>query len=118
MQIKAAVRIFQGLNATGRKEFYKTLSDDDKDALYDQVTNNLIDSVHLTTKNRVDAKTNKDRNKWCGYILPNECHTAENDCLWRSAAWYFIMGHVSESLWKNLSHMREHFDALREVRNT
>lgn len=115
MQIKENVRIFEGLNATGRKEFYKTLSDDEKDTLYEQVTNNLIGCVHLTTKNGVDAKTNKDRNKRCGYILPDECHIAENGCLWRSAAWYFIMGHVSESLWKNLSHMRGHFDALREV---
>ena len=35
MQIKQAVRLFDALNATGRQEFYKTLSDDEKDALYD-----------------------------------------------------------------------------------
>ena len=114
-QIKQAVRLFDALNATGRQEFYKTLSDDDKDALYTQVTDNLIASVHLTTKNRVDAKTNKDRNRRCGYILPDECHSAENECLWRSASWYVIMGHVSKSLLNNLSHMREHFDALQEA---
>ena len=115
MQIKQAVRLFDALNATGRQEFYKTLSDDDKDALYTQVTDNLIASVHLTTKNRVDAKTNKDRNRRCGYILPDECHSAENECLWRSVAWYSAMGHVSKSLLNNLSHMRQHFDALQET---
>ena len=52
MQIKQAVRLFDALDSTGRQEFYKTLSDDDKDALYTQVTDNLIASVHLTTKNR------------------------------------------------------------------
>ena len=113
-QIKQSVRIFERLDYTGRQEFYKLLSDD-RDALYTQVTDNLIGSVHLTTKNRVDAKTNKARNKWCGYIMPDECHKAENECLWRSAAWYFLMGHVSKSLLKSLSHMQEHFDALQEV---
>ena len=115
MQIKQAVRIFDGLNSTGRQEFYKLLSDDEKDALYTQVTDNLIASVHLTTKNRIDANTNKARNKRCGYILPDVCHIAENDCLWRSCAWYWIMGHVSKSLLNNLAHMREHFDALQEA---
>lgn len=113
-QIKQSVRIFERLDYTGRQEFYKLLSDD-RDALYTQVTDNLIGSVHLTTKNRVDAKTNKARNKRCGYIMPDECHKAENECLWRSAAWYFLMGHVSKSLLKSLSHMQEHFDALQEV---
>ena len=115
MQIKQAVRLFDALNATGRQEFYKTLSDDDKDALYTQVTDNLIASVHLTTKNRIDGKTNKDRNQRRGYIVPDECHNAENECLWRSVAWYFAMGHVSKSLLNNLAHMREHFDALQET---
>ena len=115
MQISQAVRIFEALDSTGRQEFYKSLSDDDKDALYDETTNNLIASVHLTTKNRVDAKTNRERNGRRGYIVPDECHRAENDCLWRSGAWYFIMGHVSKSLLKNLSHMRGHFDALKEA---
>ena len=115
MQIKQAVRLFDALNATGRQEFYKTLSDDEKDALYEQVTNNLIASVHLTTKNRIDEKTNKDRNQRRGYIVPDECHIAENDCLWRSVAWYFAMGHVSKSLLNNISHMRQHFDALQEA---
>ena len=115
MQIKQAVRLFDALDSTGRQEFYKTLSDDDKDALYTQVTDNRIGSVHLTTKNRIDAKTNKDRNQRRGYIVPDECHNAENDCLWRSVAWYFAMGHVSKSLLNNLSHMRQHFDALQEA---
>ena len=110
-----AVRLFEGLNATGRQEFYKTLSDDDKDALYTQVTDNLIASVHLTTKNRIDGKTNKDRNQLRGSIVPDECHNAENECLWRSVAWYFAMGHVSKSLLNNLAHMRDHFDALQEA---
>ena len=112
MQIKQAVRLFDALDSTGRQEFYKTLSDDDRDALYTQVTDNLIASVHLTTKNRIDGKTNKDRNLRRGSIVPDACHRAENECLWRSVAWYFAMGHVSNSLLKNLSHMRAHFDAL------
>ena len=115
LTIQQAVCLFDALNATGRQEFYKTLSDDDKDALYTQVTDNLIASVHLTTKNRIDGNTNKDRNDKRGYIVPDECHSAENDCLWRSGAWYFEMGHVSKSLLNNLSHMREHFDALQEA---
>ena len=114
-QITRAVEIFQGLSYTGRKKFYKLLADDDKDALYKQVTDNLIARVHLTTKNRIDAKFNKDRNKRRGYIVPDECHRAENECLWKSAAWYIINGEVSKELWDNLSHMRGHFDALREV---
>ena len=115
MQIKQAVRLFDALDSTGRQEFYKTLSDDEKGALYTQVTDNLIASVHLTTKNRIDAKTNKERNQRRGYIVPDECHSAENECLWRSVAWYFAMGHVSKSLLNNISHMREHFDALQEA---
>ena len=116
MQIKQAVRLFDALNATGRQEFYKSLSDDEKGALYTQVTDNLIASVHLTTKNRIDGKTNKARDRRRGYIVPDECHSAENECLWRSVAWYFAMGHVSNSLLNNLSHMRQHFDALQETR--
>ena len=112
MPLGQAVRLFDALNATGRQEFYKTLSDDDKDALYTQVTDNLIASVHLTTKNRIDGKTNKDRKQRRGSIVPDECHNAENECLWRSVAWYFAMGHVSKSLLNNLAHMRDHFDAL------
>ena len=115
MPLGQAVRLFEGLNATGRKEFYKTLSDDEKDALYTMATDTLIASVHLTTKNRIDGKTNKDRNVRCGYIVPDECHNAENECLWRSASWYVIMRHVSKSLLNNLSHMRQHFDALQET---
>ena len=115
LTIKQAVRLFDALNSTGRQEFYKTLSDDDRDALYTQVTDNLIASVHLTMKNRIDGNTNKDRNQRRGYIVPNECHRAENECLWRSVAWYFAMGHVSKSLLNNLAHMREHFDALQET---
>ena len=115
MSLEQAVRLFDALGYTGRREFYKTLSDDEKDAVYTQVTNTLIASVHLTTKNRIDGNTNKDRNQWRGYIVPDECHSAENECLWRSVAWYFAMGHVSKSLLNNLSHMREHFDALQET---
>ncbi len=115
MQIKQSIRLFDALDATGRQEFYKSLSDDDKDAVYTQVTDSLIASVHLTTKNRIDGKTNKDRNVRRGYIVPDECHSAENECLWRSVAWYFAMGHVSKSLLNNLSHMRQHFDALQET---
>ena len=115
MPLGQAVRLFDALDSTGRQEFYKTLSDDEKDALYTQVTDNLIASVHLTTKNRIDGKTNKDRNQRRGSIVPDECHNAENECLWRSVAWYFAMGHVSKSLLNNLAHMRDHFDALQEA---
>ena len=117
MSVGQAVCLFESLDYTGRQEFYKSLSDDEKDALYEQATDNLIARVHLTTKNRIDAKVNRDRNKRCGYILPDECHTAENDCLWRSAAWYCILGHVSKSLLHNLSHMRDHFDALQATQD-
>ena len=115
VSVEQATRLFDALDSTGRQEFYKSLSDDEKDALYDETTNNLIASIHLTTKNRVDAKTNTERNTRRGYIVPDECHRAENDCLWRSGAWYFIMGHVSKSLLNNLAHMRQHFDALQET---
>ena len=56
LTIKQAVRLFDALDYTGRQEFYKSLSDDEKDALYEQVTDNLIASVHLTTKNRIDGE--------------------------------------------------------------
>lgn len=112
MSIAEATRLYESLDYTGRQEFYKSLSCDEKDALYEQVTDNLIAHIHVTTKNRVDEKMNTDRNKRRGSIMPDECHAAENDCLWRSAAWYVSMGHVSASLLCNLSHMRGHFDAL------
>ena len=115
LTIKQAVCLFDALDYTGRQEFYKTLSDDDRDALYTQATDNLIARVHLTMKNRIDGNTNKDRNVRRGYIVPDECHITENECLWRSVAWYFAMGHVSKTLLNNLSHMREHFDALQEA---
>ena len=117
MQLQQAVRIFDALNPVGRECFYESLSDDDRDALYEQVTDTLINSVHLTTKNRIDAKMNTVRNGLRGYIVPDECHRAENNCTWKSAAWYVLMGKVSESLRLNLSHMCEHFDALQEVSN-
>ena len=115
MSVKQAVRLFERLNHSGRREFYKSLSDDEKDALYTQVTDDLIASVDLKTKNRVDAKTNKERSKRYGYILPDECHMAENNCLWRSVAWYVIMGEYSKLLSKNLSHVREHFQGILET---
>ena len=115
LTIKQAVCLFDALDYTGRQEFYKSLSDDEKDALYTQATDNLIARVPLTTKNWIDAKMNTDRNTGRGYIVPYECHRAENECLWRSVAWYFAMGHVSKSLLNNLAHMREHFDALQEA---
>ena len=112
MSIAEATRLYESLDYTGRREFYQSLSSDEKDALYEQVTDNLIARIDLTTKNRVDAKMDTDRNKQRGYLIPDECHAAENDCLWRSAAWYVSMGKVSASLEENLSHMRGHFDAL------
>ena len=60
MSVQQAVRIFDALNPVGRETFYESLSDDEKDALYEQVTDTLIHSVHLTTKNRIDAKFNTD----------------------------------------------------------
>lgn len=114
-EVEHAARLFEALNGTGREKFYRSLSDDDRDALYEQATHNLIARVPLTTKNRIDAKLNRERNTRRGYIVPNESHRAENECLWRSAAWYTLLGQVSESLRKNLSHMRAHFDTLQEV---
>ncbi|MCY3743616.1 MAG: hypothetical protein OXH00_21595 [Candidatus Poribacteria bacterium] len=115
MSLEQATTLFESLDYTGRQEFYQSLSDDERDALYTKATDNLIARVHLTTKNRVDAKQNRERNRRRGYIVPDECHRAENDCLWRSAAWYVILGDVSASLLNNLSHMRGHFDALQEA---
>lgn len=109
MSVQQAVRIFDALNPVGREAFYETLSDDEKEALYTQATDTLIGRIHLTTKNRIDAKMNTTRNRQRGYLVPDECHRAENDCLWKSASWYVLMGKVSVY---NLSHMREHFDAL------
>lgn len=112
MSIDQATRLYESLDSTGRQEFYQSLSDTEKDALYRAVTDHLIHSVPLTEKNRVDAQMNTERNKRRGSVIPDECHAAENDCLWRSAAWYVSMGQVSASLVCNLSHMRGHFDAL------
>ena len=115
MSFEHAERLFEALDATGREKFYRSLSDDDRDALYERVTHDLIARVPLTTKNRMDARLNKERNTRRGYIVPNEIHRAENECLWRSAAWYILLGQVSASLRKNLSHMQAHFDILEEV---
>ena len=115
MSVEQATLLFEALDDTGRQEFYKSLSDDEKDAIYTKATDTLIARVHLTEKNRIDAKMNKARNTRRGYIVPDESHRAENECLWRSAAWYILLGQVSESLLKNLSHMRTHFDTLQEV---
>ena len=98
MTLSQAVHLFESLNPTGRHEFYALLTDDERDALYTQATDNLIARVHLTTKNRIDAQTNKARQKQRGYIVPDECHHAENECLWRSAAWRVLFGQVCESL--------------------
>ena len=112
MSLSQAVHLFESLNPTGRQEFYRSLDDDERDALYMQATDNLIASVHLTTKNRIDAETNKARNERRGHIVPDKCHIAENDCLWRSAAWRMLLGQVCESWLNQLSHMQPHFDAL------
>ena len=115
MSVERATLLFEALEDTGRQEFYKSLSDDEKDALYTKATDNLIARVDLREKNRIDAKMNKQRNTRRGYIVSDESHRAENQCLWRSAAWYILLGQVSESLRKNLSHMQAHFDALQEA---
>lgn len=81
MSVEQAVHLFEALDETGKEKFYQSLSDDDRDALYEQVTENLIARVPLTTKNRIDAERNKARNTQRGYIVPDECHRAENDCL-------------------------------------
>lgn len=112
MTLSQAVHLFESLNPTGREAFYRSLDDDERDALYMQATDNLIASVHLTTKNRIDAKTNKARNKLRGYVLPDEVHHAENDCLWRSAAWRILLGQLCESWLAQLPHIQPHFDAL------
>ncbi len=112
MTLSQAVRLFESLDTTGRQEFYRMLDDDERDALYYAATDNLIKSVHLTTKNRVDAKMDTDRNKRRGYILPDTVHRAENDCMWRSSAWKILLGQVCESWLDQLPHLHPHFEAL------
>ena len=96
MTLSQAVHLFESLNPMGRLQFYRLLEDDEKDALYYEATDNLIARVHLTTKNRIDEQTNKARNTQSGYILPDEIHTAQNDCLWRSAAWRILLGVIGD----------------------
>ena len=115
MSLQQAVHLFESLNPTGRQEFYESLTDDERDALYMQATDNLIARVDLTTKNRTDEQTNKVRQKKRGYVLPDEVHHTENDTLWRSAAWRVLFGQVCESLPTNLSHLQVHFDALKSL---
>ncbi len=107
MTLQQAVHLFESLNPMGRLQFYRSLGDDERDALYMQATDNLIGRVHLTTKNRIDAKANTARNKWRGYILPDEAHTAENDCLWRSSAWRILLGVIGDP-----AHLQPYVDAL------
>ena len=107
MSLSQAVHLFESLNTTGRQEFYESLTDDERDALYTQATDNLIARVDLTTKNRIDEKTNKAREKGRGYLLPDVIHRVENGCLWRSAAWRVLLGQACET-----SHLQPHFDAL------
>ena len=107
MTLSQAVHLFESLNPTGRQEFYQSLDDDERDALYMQATENLIGRVHLTTKNRIDAETNKARQKRRGCVLPDETHAAENDCLWRSAAWRVLLGVIGDP-----AHLQPHVDAL------
>lgn len=112
MTLPQAVHLFESLDTKGRQEFYKMLDDHERDALYYGATDSLIKSVHLTTKNRVDAKADTDRNKRRGYILPDTVHRAENDCLWRSSAWKILLGQVCESWLAQLPHLHPHFEAL------
>lgn len=116
MTLSQAVHLFESLNTTGRQEFYRSLEDDERDALYYAATDNLIASVHLTTKNRIDAKADTARNTRRGYILPDTVHRAENDCLWRSSAWRILLGQVCESWLAQLPHLHPHFEALRHNR--
>lgn len=115
MTLPQAVHLFESLNPKGRQDFYQMLDDDERDALYMGATDNLIARVHLTTKNRIDEKTNKARNERRGCILPDKCHIAENDCLWRSAAWRILLDQVCESWLAQLPHLHPHFDALKDV---
>ena len=111
MTLPQAVHLFESLNPMGRLQFYRSLEDDERDALYYGATDNLIARVHLTTKNRIDAKTNKARNTRRGHVLPSETQTAENDCLWRSAAWRVLLGVIGDPA----PHLQPHVDALRGV---
>ena len=106
---------FEPLDFPERRAFYRSLTDDDRDAFYQYLTDALIGRVHLTEKNRIDAKTNRERGELRGYIVPDECHRAENDCLWRSGAWYVIMGRDAK-VFDSLPHMHSHFEALRHVK--
>ena len=115
MTLKQAVTLFESLDSVGRQEFYQSLGDDERDALYEQATDTLIARVHLTTKNRIDAQWQKKRNEQRGYLVPEECHRAENECMWRSAAWSILLGTDTDERLKNLPHMHPHFQALRDA---
>ena len=112
MSMEQALVFFKALSPADRREFYNSLGCDAQDTLYERATDTLIARVHLTTKNRIDAQRQKKRNAQRGYILPDECHTAEDTALWKSAAWSLLIGHDTESLLKNLPHMQPHFQAL------
>ena len=104
LTIKQSVRLFDALDYTGRQEFYKSLSDDEKDALYEQVTDNLIASVHLTTKNRIDAKMNKDRNDKRGYIVPYECHITQKTSVYGGRSRGILRWGMSQNRCLTISH--------------
>ena len=106
---------FVKLDFPAKRAFYNALTDDERDAFYTYLTDSLIGRVHLTEKNRVDGALDVKRNNARGYIVPDECHRAENDCMWRSAAWFILMGRDAE-VYDSLSHMRGHFEALRHVK--
>lgn len=108
MSLHQAALFFEALDYTGRQEFYKDLLDDEKDALYMQITDRLIGRVPVATKAQID----RDANEWRHQPRTEAQATAENDCMWRAAAWYIVMGHASNALMANLKHMQPHFDAL------
>ncbi len=110
-----ATRLYLSLDYTSRKAFYKSLSADSKDAVYEMLTDQHIKRVPAEKKRAIDKVMNRARNKRVGYIVPDKCHSVENGCLWQSASWYFHNGDVDDGLLQNLPHMKSRFDALRQV---
>lgn len=95
------VNVFLSLDYTARKEYYKELNCDTKDALYDAVTDQHIARVPKTTREAINA-TYADK-------------TSLDSC-WRSVSWYHHTGDADDRfMMKGLAHLRPIYDALNAV---
>lgn len=101
-----AMRFYLSLDYTSRKGFYRSLSCQSKDQLYEAVTDLHIQRVPVETQRAANKALEK---------LSNGLTETEKEACWRSASWYFHNGDVSDGLLKNLEHMKPVFDALRGV---